>query len=261
MPSINKKRHRILTLSVILAMSVVACGGSASPTTTLRPSPASSSTGPAPSGEGIVVLPEFIQGVIPEERLMLLVSQSDPDGGPMTVLAEAPGAEVTVEPPSISGTDVAEVTVIPEPSNEERELVITITAGEGDDAEIVTRTVTVLPWEDDRGEQAREILGLYTAWLAENRPELGITPDVDLTGTFVAPQLLVVSHYAFFNDQWELGLSWHVMLPPDDFSELYLRARSELRPSAAFRIGSWQTALEEESAEIMEVDPPSDVVR
>jgi hypothetical protein len=33
-----------------------------------------------------------------------------------------------------------------------------------------------------------------------------------LPGTWV----LIVEHYLFFSTDWELDLSWHVMIPPDD---------------------------------------------
>jgi hypothetical protein len=54
-------------------------------------------------------------------------------------------------------------------------------------------------------------------------------------GTWV----LIVEHYLFFSTDWELDLSWHVMIAPDDWSEIDLRHRdSELAPSLAFKIDS-----------------------
>jgi hypothetical protein len=214
----------------------------------------------APTGD-VIVAPEFIQGAIPGAKVVLLVSQASESAGEATVTAAAPGATVSVDPLRISGEGVAEVTVIPEAATSERELAITIEVVGDAGTHTLTRTTRVLPWEDDRGDQAREVLGLFTIWLAENRPELGVTPDIDLDGTYLAPQLLVASHYGFFNDQWEIGLAWHVMIPPDDFSEIYLRPRSDLRPTHAFRIGSWQTALTSGQYEVVEIDPPTEVIR
>jgi hypothetical protein len=193
--------------------------------------------------------------------VVLLVSQNDETAGEATVTAIAPGAEVTVRTPGISGAEVAEVSVVPEATTTETELTVTIEIATDDTTHTVTRTATVLPWEDDRAEQASEILGLFTSWLAQHRPELGVTPATQFDGTFLAPELLVVSHYGFFNDQWEIGLSWHVMIPPDDFSEVYLRPRSGLRPTLAFRIDSWQTALDTGEYQVAEVDPVLEVVR
>ncbi len=151
--------------------------------------------------------------------------------------------------------------MVPGATATETELNITIEVATDDTTRTFTKTASVLPWDDDRGDQAAEILGLFTSWLAENRPEIGVTPETEFEGTYLAPQLLVVSHYGFFDDEWEIGLSWHVMIPPDDFSEIYLRPRSELRPTVAFRIGSWQTALDTGDFQIAEVEPPFEVVR
>jgi hypothetical protein len=209
----------------------------------------------------VVVSPEFIQGAIPGAEVVLLVSQTDETAGAAMVTASAPGATVAARPSEISGTEVAEVTVIPEAATTETELTISIEVAIGGTTHSVSRTTQVLTWEDDRAEQASEILDLFTSWLAENRSDLGITPETEFEGTLLAPQLLVVSHYGFFNDEWEIGLSWHVMIPPDDFSEVYLRPRSALRPTLAFRIGSWQTALDTGDYQIAEVEPPFEVVR
>jgi hypothetical protein len=257
--------HHFVLIGV-LALLITACGsadgGDESTTTTgtsgsTRPTP----TTTAPSEDGALVSPEFIQGAIPGELLVLLVGHAAPEAGPLTVRAQATNATVTVDPEIISGDEIAEVTVVPAPTVTESAMTITIDLVQGDQSYSWSRTVNVLPWEDDRGEQAEEILSLFTGWLAENRPELGVTPETELDGTLLAPELLVVSHYGFFGEEWELGLSWHVMLPPDDFSELYLRPRSELGPTMAFRIDSWQTALETGVAEVKEVAPPAEVVR
>ncbi|MGB8361716.1 MAG: hypothetical protein WCE80_09985 [Acidimicrobiia bacterium] len=253
----------------VLVMLVVAvlggCAGASEPTTTtVGPSPTRPAPGPTTTlapVQGVVFSPEFIQGAIPGERLVLLVGDSGPEAGPATIIAEATHATVTIEPSTLNGGEVAEVTVVPAAVDNETVMAIRIDATRGGETSSSSWTVNVMPWQDDRGAQARDILGLFAVWLADNRPNLGVTSETEFEGTFVAPELLVVSHYAFFNKEWELGLSWHVMLPPDDFSELYLRPRSELRPTMAFRIDSWQTALQSGSADISEVPPPLEVVR
>jgi hypothetical protein len=246
----------------LLLTLVAACDGSATPATSSSPA-TSTRPGPVtttPVGP-VVVSPEFIQGAIPGAQVVLLVSQNDETAGAAVVTASAPGATVEVRPSEISGTQVAEVTVVPDATGTETELTITIEVATDDTTHTETRTTPVLTWEDDRAEQAREILGLFTSWLAENRSDLGITLETEFEGTLLAPQLLVVSHYGFFNDEWEIGLSWHVMIPPDDFSEIYLRPRSALQPTLAFRVGSWQTALDTGDYQIAEVEPPFEVVR
>jgi len=255
-----------VSLAVLMAGLVGGCTGGSEATTTTTIGPTPTRPAPAPTttlapAQGVIFSPEFIQGAIPGERLVLMVGNTDPEAGQLTVTAEATNATVTVEPSTVSGAEVAEVTVVPAQTDVEVEMAIRILAVEGGETSSTTWTVNVVPWQDELEGQARDILLLFTTWLAEHRPDLGVTPKSELEGTFVAPELLVVSHYAFYSDEWELGLSWHIMLPPDDFSELYLRPRSELAPTMAFRIDSWQTALQSGSADIIEVPPPAEVVR
>jgi hypothetical protein len=257
-------RTRKAVLSILVAALVDGCAGEGESTTTVPPVPTRVTPVPTTTvtpDQGVVFSPEFIQGAIPDELLVLLVGNTDPGAGPLTITAEATNASVTIEPSTLNGGEVAEVTVAPAAVDDESEMAIRIDATRGGETSSSSWTVDVLPWEDELEGQAREILLLFTTWLAENRPDLGVTPKAEFEGTFVAPELLVVSHYAFFSEEWELGLSWHIMLPPDDFSELYLRPRSELTPKMAFRIDSWQTALQSGSADIIEVPPPVEVVR
>jgi hypothetical protein len=246
-----------------MAMALGACDGSSGDTTSSMSEPTTTSTpttDPVATPE-IVVSPEFINGALPGSRLVLLVALAVQGLGPVTITADAPSAEVFVQPTTIGGSDVAEVTIVPAPTTTDTDIGVTITAEQGGRTAVVTRTVTVVPWEDDRGDQAREILGLFDDWLAEEHPEFGITTDTEFEGTYTAPLLLIVSHYGFYSDDWEVGVSWHIMVPPDDFAELYLRPRDGLRPTAAYRIGSWQTALDTGEYEVTEIAPPPEVVR
>jgi hypothetical protein len=211
------------------------------------------------------VAPEFVQGVIPEERLVLLVTIEEQDGpaDPVEITATADAGEVTVEPSSIKEGEVAEVTYVADPVSGESEVPFTVTveASRGSLNEKAEVASVVVPWEDTISGTAGEILGVFTEWLAENEPDLGITPESEFAGTVVAPQLLVVTHYAFFDETWEIGLSWHIMVAPDDWSQIYLRPRAELAPTRAFQLDSWSNALAGQPIEIVEIPPPGEVTR
>ena len=73
--------------------------------------------------------------------------------------------------------------------------------------------------------------------------------------------LLVVSHYAWFTDDAEIGLAWHIMVAPDDWAELTIRPRDQLAPTQAFRLNSWSTALAGGDIEIDAIEPPPEVTR
>ncbi len=209
----------------------------------------------------LAVGPEFIQGVYPGADLVLLATVSSADDGEVVVTAEAAGADVTVTPAAIRPGEVAEVSVVPPAVVTDTPLLITVTGSRGDTEQTVVKETTIVAWTDSLETEARELFAVFAGWLEENRPELGIGPAVEASGGAVAPLLLVVSHYAFLAEDWEMGLSWHIMIPPDDWAELYLRPRDEALPTLAFRLASRQAALEDGDVEISEVAPPAEVVR
>jgi len=97
--------------------------------------------------------------------------------------------------------------------------------------------------EDEVGPLAAEVRDLFIPWLAQNRPELGITEQTQWTGTIVTPHILVVTHYLYFSDEWEMHVFWHVMIPPYDWAKIELRRRFvETLPSLAFEIPSRSAA-------------------
>ncbi|MDH4307424.1 MAG: hypothetical protein OEX04_08075 [Acidimicrobiia bacterium] len=226
-----------------VALSMLGCGGDPSAPFTLQ------------------VSPEFVQGVIPGSESGVLVSIVDTSDTqrPVTVSATAAGAEVSVEPSEIREGEVAEIVVVAESTAIERPLDIVVTARRGTYEVREVKPTVVLPWEDDRGEYAAELLGIFADWLIEHEP--GIAVGSPSSGSMVAPSLLVVSHYMFRSEAWEIGLSWHVMIPPDDWAEIYLRPHDELAPTLAFRLASQAWALERGEVIIEEVPAPPEVTR
>ncbi len=210
----------------------------------------------------IGIAPEIVQGAIPGEAtgVLVTISNAEPTEQPVGLTVEADGAEVWVEPTEVRQGQVAEVTVVAEPTAEERPLEIVVTGRRGDLEATAVRSTTVRPWESSEDEYARTLLGLFTSWLAENEPELGIGPDTGFTGSFVCP-VLVVTHYLFLSEDWEVGLSWHVMVPPDDWAEIYLRPRDQAIPTLAFRLQSQDAALNDGVVDISPVTPPPEVLR
>jgi hypothetical protein len=107
------------------------------------------------------------------------------------------------------------------------------------------------PGEDGLAADARAHLAPFLGWLAKFHPELGIDERTNLEGT-PGSWVLVIDHYQFLSEEWEIGLAWHVMIPPDDWARIYLRRRwSEVRPARAFEFSSVSSG-----AEPHEIDPP-----
>jgi hypothetical protein len=241
-------RVAVFAVATLAGAIVVGCA-SAAPTGT--PSP------PATEFTLAVHPPASVGMTIGGQRVVFLVGiTGSAADGPVSLRASADGAEISIEPTLLDPGVVGEVTIIPTAVTAERALEVTITATRGGIEHAERRMLTMMPGEGDLEAEARGRLATFTAWLAAEHPELGITPETTFAAT-PGSWLLVVSHHIFVSEEWELGLSWHVMRPPDDWSELYLRHRwSEDRPSRAFRVKSVA-----EATEPMEVAPPAEVWR
>jgi len=191
----------------------------------------------------IVVVPEQLNGhSIAGQQIVFLVTVTD-DGKtstmPVTISVSAAGAEITVLHADIVKGQVAEVVVAPSQSSTGKSIDVEITGKRGSITDTETVTFNVIEGEDDRGEYATELSNKFIAWLEANHPELGITSETQWSGTMVSPEWLVVSHYLFFSDEWEMHISWHIMIAPYDWAKIDLRHRfDETAPAHAFEISS-----------------------
>jgi hypothetical protein len=174
---------------------------------------------------------------------LITVSGSQADG-PVEIAVAAEGAAITIEPQPLTPGVVGEVTVVPPSVDAESQLTVTITASRGGGEKSETRALTVTPGENTLAEEAALHLAPFIAWLEANHPELGITQETAWDGS-PGSWVLIVEHYQFVSEGWELGLSWHVMIAPDDWARIYLRhRRTETEPSLAFEISSFSQGSE-----------------
>lgn len=271
------KRVRLAPL--LIAIVAIGCssapGGSTSPAGSAIPSATPAATrGATPTATpaatpaatvaalDVTVLPpeeprEPRTAVAGQRCIFLLTIQGGDRADPIEVKADADGARIEIAPPTIEEGTVAEVTVIPAPVTADATVPVTITVRRGGLERVETRTVPVWPETDTLEAEARGRLATFTAWLATERPDLGITPETAWTGTALQTRMLVVSHYLFLSDDWEAALEWHVMIAPHDWSRIVLRRRwVEDRPSAAFEIASVSGGDQPR-----EIEPPADVIR
>jgi hypothetical protein len=223
---------------------------------------ASCSTGTSPGGEfELSSSPQFVNRMIPGRRPTLLVTATGDIEQKVTLTVEtSTGAAAMAEPAEISVGGVAEVWVeIPE-VDVETPMTITVSGESSNVTRTLSVNATAVPGVDDLESTAKEIAAFFLDDLAGTVP--GVPPDVAglVNGTPVAG-LLVVTHYAWFTDDAEIGLAWHVMVAPDDWAEMYVRPRGELRPTAAYRLSSWSTALAGGEVTITEIPAPSEVTR
>ena len=195
---------------------------------------------------------------IPNQTCIFLVTieeNHDSQGSKaVTVSATAPDCQVTLFPQTITSGKVAEVAVVPNEADVGKNISVTI-QGERDGVKH-TKTVTfeVIPEEyreETLGPEAVNIRKNFTQWLSTNHPELDITSETPWTGTVVNPRVLVVMHYLFLSEDWEMYVTWHVMIPPYDWARIYLRQRyNQTAPTYAFEISSIQEQAQPQAIEV-----------
>ena len=191
----------------------------------------------------IIVIPEQLNGhSIAGQQCVFLVTITDEGQTseiPVDVSATTSGAEIVIYKQAIVEGEVAEVVVIPTQVSIGKTIEVIITGNRNGLTDEQSISFEVFEGEDDRGEYAIELRDKFVSWLATNYPELGINANTDWTGTMVSPQWLIVSHYLFFSEKWEMHVAWHVMIPPYDWAKIDLRHRfNEQKPSYAFEISS-----------------------
>lgn len=211
----------------------------------------------------VVRSPEFVNRLIPGERPLALVEvRGDAQPGPVELVATSSldGMTVRVGPSSIAVGGVAEVWVEVPEVDQDVPFTVTVVASRGAEEVSLAIDATAVPGVDDVADTAGQIVQVFLDTMATEVPGLPATADDLMGGTPVAG-LLVVTHYVWFTPEYEVGLAWHIMVAPDDFAELYVRPRTVLAPTRAFRIGSWSTALAGGPVDVREIDPPAEVTR
>jgi len=247
---------RFLGLACVVVLAACSAAGSASPS----PSPVPSPTAGADFTIDVIPPenPPEVRAAIPGQKVCFLVVLNTADtGSPVTISATATKATVaSIEPAELTAGVVGEVWVVPDATTAEATASVTISATRAGVTKTVERSLPIFPMADERAADAQPHFERWVAWLAAEHPELGITEDTTWESMFVST-LLVVSHYAYWSEDWELTVAWHVMMPPDDWSEIHLRHRgTESGPSLAFRIDSFSGESEPHP-----VEPPEVVVR
>lgn len=210
----------------------------------------------APVPFSIRVAPSDFQVAIPQQRVVVLVRirNARPVDAPVILRVRATNAWVSGRPIAVSGGRVVYVPIVPRTEGTVHVRIVGTRQGL-----TVRRSFEIEVWEGEDGLRGRatELRDRFVAWLAAERPELGIDVTTRWHPTIVWPYLLEVSHYLFFTRDWEMGLSWHIMIAPYDWTTIYLRPRDAMRPAVAFQIDSVSDA----GAVPHPIDPPAEVMR
>ncbi len=178
-------------------------------------------------------------------------NQTGTSSEPINLSVTSPDCEVGIFPQSITSGQVAELSVMPTQANIGKNVTITLQGERQGLKETKTITTEVIEGENTLEIEAASIRDKFTNWLSKNYPELGITNDTAWTGTIVNPRILVVMHYIFLSEDWEMYVTWHVMIPPYDWARIYLRHRyNQTAPTYAFEISSVQEQAQPQTIEV-----------
>ncbi len=162
------------------------------------------------------------------------------------------GVPCEVRPARLRGP--GRVEVIARPQAEAPLGVATVTVGaraaEGTAAAGVGEVELALPlhildFEDRLGTTARRRFRPFITYLAARQPALGIDRTTAWEGWDPVPNILVVMWYSFLSDDHEALIRWHVMIPPYDWTEVFVRRRGSLDCVWAGRIPTDGAAIEE----------------
>jgi len=155
-------------------------------------------------------------------------------GEPIAVTASSvDGVACEVVPPQLAGPGSVEVIARPGPTAPRRTVDVVVRAQAGDGAAAAGEAQLALPlqimrYNDFLDEEARRRFELFSTYLAAQHPEFGLTPTTPLEGWNPVPNILVVMWYSFLSADCEALIRWHVMIPPYDWTEVFLRRRGSL---------------------------------
>lgn len=83
----------------------------------------------------------------------------------------------------------------------------------------------IVQYEGSLEAEARQRLGPFSEYLAAHHPEMGIGPLTPWEAWDPAPGILVVMWHSFVSADYEVLIQWHVMIPPHDWTHVYVRRR------------------------------------
>ncbi len=152
---------------------------------------------------------------------------------------------------------VAEIFLYPNITHLDQMIEVEATASSNDLSYKDYATIDIINWSSDISPLVEAMRDEFVSYLTNNHPEFKINESIVWEGFGNSPQILVVEHYLFKSEFWEMELARHVMIAPHDWVTIYLRSRSSLFPSWSGIINSWSSG----NHTIIEIEPPENIFR
>ena len=90
--------------------------------------------------------------------------------------------------------------------------------------------VEIFNWSSDNLPDAIVKKDELIKWLESKHPEFGTFSDKESFAYVTYPGILIVEHWTFLYKEWEVRICYHVMIPPHDWSKIWLRKLGEVQP-------------------------------
>ena len=155
-----------------------------------------------------------------------------------------------------SSPKLIELLIYPNESHVDTLILIEVVINTSSTLAVDSVLVDIWNWTPSNSSAAEEKQAPFIQFLANNYPDLGINDSLSWTPICNDAGILIVGHYLFLSEYWEMEISWHVMIPPHDWVKCYIRYRGNLTPSWGGQIDSWNN-----SDPVLEVSPPSTIYR
>ena len=88
--------------------------------------------------------------------------------------------------------------------------------------------VEIFDWSSDNVHDVIIKRDELIDWLEANHPEFGTFSSENCFAYITYPAHLVVEHWTFLYEKWEMRICYHVTIPPYNWSKIWLRPRCEV---------------------------------
>ena len=122
---------------------------------------------------------------------------------------------------------------------------------------IGTYRIDVVNWTTSNEENIIALRDYFVHYIETNTTIPNLNSSTNWTFCGSPAQILIVEHYLFRSDYWEIEVSRHVMIAPHDWVQIYIRPRNQSTPIWSAKIDSWST----DNTSIYEISPPTEVFR
>jgi hypothetical protein len=123
------------------------------------------------------------------------------------------------------GDTVVEITIKPDSITDIKNYIITLVTKHANQEKKKEFKIAMYEWSMVNFETAITNMDKFRDWLINQNPDylkIFTKPGINWA---TYPQTLIVEHYTFLTDNYEVRLCYHVMIPPYDWSKICIRKR------------------------------------